>query len=85
MTTDLYQPTNGSWNARSLLTVPEVAEWARVHPKTVYRWIKDGKLEAFLLGPRTYRVPEDAIGQFLERVGYGQIPSPFKQNGRESP
>ncbi len=38
-------PLIGTWNARNLLTVLEVAEWARVHPKTVYRWIKDG-LEA---------------------------------------
>ena len=38
MATELTQSKNGTWNARSLLTVPEVAEWARVHPKTVYRW-----------------------------------------------
>jgi predicted DNA-binding transcriptional regulator AlpA len=31
-----------TWNARNLLTVPEVAEWACVHPKTIYRWIKEG-------------------------------------------
>ncbi len=29
----------GTWNARNLLTVLEVAEWARVHPKTVYPWM----------------------------------------------
>jgi excisionase family DNA binding protein len=55
----------GTWNARNLLNVPEVAEWTRVHPKTVYRWIKEGRLEAIQFGPRTYRIPEDAVSQFL--------------------
>jgi predicted DNA-binding transcriptional regulator AlpA len=44
MTTQSTHPPPGTWNARNLLTVREVAEWARVHPKTVYRWIKEGKL-----------------------------------------
>lgn len=44
MTTQFTHPPPGTWNARNLLTVPDVAEWARVHPKTVYRWIKEGKL-----------------------------------------
>jgi hypothetical protein len=37
MTTQSTRPPPGTWNARNLLTVSEVAEWARVHPKTVYR------------------------------------------------
>jgi excisionase family DNA binding protein len=72
----------GTWNARNLLTVPEVAEWARVHPKTVYRWIKEGRLEAIQFGPRTYRIPEDAVGQFLKQVGYTNLPSLPGKNGR---
>jgi hypothetical protein len=35
MTTQSTHPPPGTWNARNLLTVLEVAEWARVHPKTV--------------------------------------------------
>lgn len=69
MTTQSIPQLPGTWNARNLLTVPEVAEWARVHPKTVYRWIKQGKLEAIQFGPRTFRVPEDAISKFLHRTG----------------
>lgn len=63
----------GTWNAWNLLTVPEVAEWARVHPKTVYRWIKEGKFEAIQFGPRTFRVPEVAIGKFLHKPGRGRM------------
>jgi len=77
MTTQSTHPPPGTWNARNLLTVPEVAEWARVHPKTVYRWIKEGKLEAIQFGPRTFRVPEDAI------AGYSKTTALPKPNGRE--
>ena len=72
----------GTWNARNLLTVPEVAEWARVHPKTVYRWIREGRLEAIQFGPRTFRVPEDAIVQFLRQAGYEQPSSTTGKHGR---
>jgi len=83
MTTQSTHPPPGTWNARNLLTVPEVAEWARVHPKTVYRWIKEGKLEAIQFGPRTFRVPEDAIGKFLHKTGYRKTTALPKPNGRE--
>ena len=72
----------GTWNARNLLTVPEVAEWARVHPKTVYRWIREGRLEAIQFGPRTFRVPEDASAQVLRQTGYEKPPSIVGKTGR---
>ena len=84
MITQSTHPPPGTWNARNLLTVLEVAEWARVHPKTVYRWIRDGKLEAIQFGPRTFRVPEDAIGKFLHKTGYRKASELPKSNGRES-
>jgi len=71
-----------TWNARNLLTVLEVAQWARVHPKTVYRWIREGKLEAIQFGPRTFRVPEDAIGPFLRQTGYAGQSSVPRKNGK---
>ena len=83
MTTQSTNPSPGAWSARNLLTVLEVAEWARVHPKTVYRWIKDGKLEAIQFGPRTFRVPEDAIGKFLQKTGYRKASEPSKSSGSE--
>jgi len=70
MTTYSIREFHDTWNSRSLLTVLEVAEWARVHPKTVYRWIRDGKLEAIQFGPRTFRIPEDTLRQFLRATGY---------------
>jgi len=76
-------PLLETWNARNLLTVFEVAEWARVHPKTVYRWIREGRLEAIQFGPRTFRVPEDPIGKFLNKNGYGKSTGFLNSNGRE--
>ena len=81
MENHISPPIADSWNSRNLLTVPEVAKWARVHPKTVYRWIKEGKLEAIQFGPRCFRVPEDAIPQLLRKVGYGAL-ALTKNNGR---
>jgi excisionase family DNA binding protein len=72
----------GTWNARNLLTVPEVAEWARVHPKTVYRWIREGRLESSQFGPRVYRIPEVGIRQFLLRAGIDKLPSSPRKNWR---
>jgi excisionase family DNA binding protein len=85
MTTESTYPPPGTWNARNLLTVSEVAEWARIHPKTVYRWIKDGKLEAIQFGPRTFRVSEDALSRFMRETGYSKVSDLLKPNGRNKP
>ena len=38
--------------SRRLLTVREVAEWLRVHEKTIYEWAERGKLPCFKIGNR---------------------------------
>jgi excisionase family DNA binding protein len=73
MTTQSTHPPPGTWNAQNLLTVFEVAEWARVHPKTVYRWIKEGKLEALQEGCLLFRPAEAGFCairscEFIRRV-----------------
>jgi excisionase family DNA binding protein len=66
-----------------LLTVAEVAERARVHPKTGYRWIKDGKLESIQFGPCTFRIPEIAVRKLqLRGARYSGI-SQTKPDGSE--
>jgi excisionase family DNA binding protein len=54
----------------NLLTIQEVADWAKVSTKTVYRWISDNKIPAIRLGNRTYRIPEKAIIDYLRQNGY---------------
>jgi excisionase family DNA binding protein len=64
-TSELYQI--------NLLTIQEVADWAKVSTKTVYRWISDNKIPAVRLGNRTYRIPEKAIIAYLKEIGYEHL------------
>jgi excisionase family DNA binding protein len=64
-TSELYQI--------NLLTIQEVADWAKVSSKTVYRWISDNKIPAIRLGNRTYRIPEKAIIAYLKEIGYEHL------------
>lgn len=57
----------------NLLTIQEVAEWAKVSTKTVYCWISDSKILAIRLGNRTYRIPERAIIEYLKQLGYDHL------------
>ena len=47
-----------------MLTVNEVANKLRVTPRTIYRWIKAGKLDAIKLGG-VVRIEEDAYNRFI--------------------
>lgn len=57
----------------NLLTIQEVAEWAKVSTKTVYRWISENKIPAIRLGNRTYCIPEKAIIAYLKQIGYEHL------------
>lgn len=59
-----------------LLTIPQVAKWAKVTPKTIYRWIETGEIPVVKFGNRTYRVPARAIIEKLRLSGYEQLPEP---------
>jgi excisionase family DNA binding protein len=48
------------------LTLPEVAERLKVSRRTVYRWIKDGDLNAYKFA-NEYRITESDLKAFLER------------------
>ena len=39
-----------------LLTLIEAAEIARVHPRTIRRWVADGYLTGYRFGPRLIRI-----------------------------
>ena len=57
----------------NLLTIQEVAEWAKVSAMTIYRWISDSKIPAIRLGNRTYRIQEKAIMDHLRQNGYDHL------------
>jgi excisionase family DNA binding protein len=56
------------------LTVEEVAELMGVHPETVRRWVRDGRLQAMRWGDRLRFKPE-AIRKFQEACQV-HIPTP---------
>jgi excisionase family DNA binding protein len=47
----------------SILTVAEVARYLRVHPSTIYRLLRIGKLPAFRLGSE-WRFNREQIDEF---------------------
>lgn len=63
-----------------LLTIEEVAERLRVHPNTVYRWCRTGRLRAAKLG-KEWRIPEDGLEDALGAVGTGFPERPGANTG----
>jgi len=49
-----------------LYTTEQVAQLLQIHPLTVLKYIKAGKLRAIKLG-RVYRIRESELQKFLER------------------
>jgi excisionase family DNA binding protein len=53
-----------------LYLVKEAADYLRVNPQTVLRWVREGRLEAFRSG-RQMVFTEESLKAFLEPVGAG--------------
>jgi excisionase family DNA binding protein len=51
---------------KQLYTTEQVAQLLQIHPLTVLKYIRSGKLHAIKLG-RIYRIQESAIEEFLDR------------------
>ena len=56
-----------------LLTISQVATWARVYTKTIYPWIESGKIPVVKFGERTYRIPAGAVIEQLKQAGYENV------------
>jgi excisionase family DNA binding protein len=58
----------------------EVARMLKVSPLTVRRWVQEGKLKAFHpKGTRLYRIPEDALRDFVGEEWFAQIAAELRQ------
>lgn len=53
------------------MTVREVSEYLRVHPTTVYRLVKNGRLPGFKVGDR-WRFQQAEIDSWLRQGGGSQ-------------
>jgi excisionase family DNA binding protein len=49
-----------------ILTVDEVAAWLRIHPTTVYRLLRQGKIPGFKVGS-DWRLNREMIEQWSKR------------------
>ncbi len=67
-------------NSGDWLTVRELAAATKFHPSTIVRLIADGKLEAYRIGQRSYRVARSAWEANLDR----RRRSPRTQSGTPS-
>ena len=59
-----------------LLTIQQVADWAKVSTKTIYRWIETGQIPVVKFGNRTYRIPAGAVIAQLRQAGYDHLMEP---------
>ena len=50
----------------NIYTTEQVAKLLQIHPLTVLKYIKEGKIKAIKLG-RVYRFRESALQEFLEK------------------
>lgn len=63
------------------LTVAEVAEEFGRSENAVRDWIRAGELDAYRFQGREYRIPRDAVRQFLERQRSGEEGRPHQTAG----
>ncbi len=50
-------------NNKALLTVDEVADFLRVAPNTVYRWLRSGKIKGTKIG-KEWRIAQNVLAEF---------------------
>lgn len=50
--------------SREILTVKGVAEYLDVHPMTIYKYVKEGKIPAFKIGT-SWRIRRDSIQKWI--------------------
>jgi excisionase family DNA binding protein len=51
-------------NLKKILTINEIAEYLKVHPMTVYKYVKEGKIPAFKIG-KSWRIQKDSIQKWM--------------------
>jgi excisionase family DNA binding protein len=53
--------------SREVMTPKQVAEYLQLHPMTVYRFIRQGKIPAAKIGGR-YRIKRDSVEKLLSET-----------------
>jgi excisionase family DNA binding protein len=42
-------------------TIRQAADWAQISDKTMRRWIREGRVKAYRVGPRLLRVDRESL------------------------
>jgi excisionase family DNA binding protein len=53
-------------NARRMVSIQSAAEQYEISPRTIYRWIAEGRITAYRVGPRLVRLDADEIRKQFE-------------------
>jgi acetyl-CoA synthetase len=56
----------GGENMTEYLTVQEIAKMLKVHEQTVFRWIREGKLDSVKIGSNL-RITQKQLDEFIEK------------------
>ncbi len=51
--------------SKDILTIKDVADYMDVHPMTIYKYVKNGKIPAFKIGT-SWRIRRDSISKWIE-------------------
>ncbi len=62
-----------------LLTLAEAAKLLKVSSATLYRWLKDGRLRAYHVGPRAVRVSRADLAKLLVPTTAPEEPGPNEE------
>ena len=57
--------------SKKVLTVKDVADYLDVHPMTVYKHVKDGRIPAFKVGA-SWRIRKDSIQKWISECEHNR-------------
>ncbi len=51
---------------KELYTIDELADFLRVSPRTIRRYLKDGKIKGFKVNGKAWRFSDDEVARFIK-------------------
>ncbi|MBU1852953.1 MAG: helix-turn-helix domain-containing protein [Candidatus Omnitrophica bacterium] len=51
--------------SKQVMTVKDIADYLHMHPMTIYRYVKEGKIPAFKIGT-SWRIRRDSIQKWIK-------------------
>jgi len=51
--------------SKQVMTVKDMADYMDMHPMTIYKYVKDGKIPAFKIGS-SWRIRNDSIQKWIK-------------------